>query len=93
MRDQHKLVLFIEQFAHRKHPRLQLRQANEVVWLVNEHRSRRAGLDCARTIYKAINIRSPSESWPEKSKIGSATRMFKSQLKCFGIQSDVLKLE
>src|SRR4051812_29596197 len=33
MRYQHKLVLLVEQFAHRKHPRLKLRQPKEVVWL------------------------------------------------------------
>src|SRR5947209_5401342 len=38
MRYQHKLVLVVEQFSHRKHPRLKFRQTNKVVRLVEHYR-------------------------------------------------------
>src|SRR5438132_405591 len=44
MRNDDGLMILVEQFSQRQHPRLKLWKANVIIWFINQNRLRCAGL-------------------------------------------------
>ena len=87
MRDQNRLVLVIQKFPQREHPRLQLRQADVVVGFVDQHRlggaGRQGGSHHIKTDQRFLAVGKLVEKQrPGVSAVGSV----EAQLQRFGIQ-------